>query len=298
MKRIISILILTLIFWQSNSLEAQSVVEIPPLFEYPNAPEEMESLEEKCNYLVKNFWNNFDFKTKQPIDQYALNEAFSVYVTPMRYSNTKEVDQSVDKLISKISGNPILLLQFTKAAEENLYGPRADFWSDTLYLKFLDAIIKNKKIKDNRKTKYLKQESALRKSSEGSLAPTFDFTDINGDKKTYFPMSTPTLLIFGDPDNTDWRLARLKMDSNYRLEEAIDKGKLNILYILPQETENWQRIVSNYNPKWTIGASKEVSGIYDIRLDPSIYFIGSDGKIQNKYLIFESDMRNVLDKLN
>ena len=298
MKKLIYLLILAIAFCNPLNVKSQSVIEINPLFDYPVAPEDLESLEAKCNYLVKNFWNNFDFKNKNSVDQYALNEAFGVFVTPMRYASGKEVDQAIDKLINKISGNPIMLFQFTKAAEENLYGPRAEFWSDPLYLKFLDAIVKNKKIAANRKTKYINQANALRQSEEGNQAHDFEFIDVNGDKKTYFPMSTPTLLIFGNPDDTDWRLARLRMDSNFKLVDAIEKGKINILYIIPSELSDWQQTISNYNKKWTLGIAPEVNSIYDIRFNPTIYIVGSEGKILKKYPSLEEAMDTVLELVN
>lgn len=298
MKKLFNIIFLILSVFMASNMEAHDIIQIQPLFEYPVAPEDAESLEDKCNFLVKNFWNNFDFKKKEPVDQYALNEAFSVYVTPMRYASIKEVDQSVDKLISKISGNPIILLQFGKAAEENLYGPRADFWSDDLYLKFLEAIIKNKKIPENRKVKFIAQANSLSQSLMGKVAPTFEFTNIDGEVKSYFPMSTPTLLIFGNPDDTDWRLARLKMDSNFKLSDALDKGKINILFILPMSLDNWQQMISNYNHRWTLGEAPKVSEIYDTRLNPSIYIVASDGKIQKKFPTIEEAINSILESVN
>ena len=298
MKKKLFIYILFSFFFIFQSVYAQNVIEIEPLFEYPTAPEELEALDERCDYIVKHFWDNFDFKNKQTIDQYALNEAFQVYVSPMRYASKKEVDQSIDKLLNKISGNPSLLLQFTKAAEENLYGPRAEFWSDPLYLKFLDAVIKNKKLKENRKAKYISQAQIIKESEAGNKAPSFHFSDKDGLSKTYFPMSTPTLLIFGNPDDTDWRLARLKMDSNMKLSDALEKGKLNIIYILPFSLENWPNLVSNYNSNWTIGNSPEASEHYDLRLNPSIYLIGSDGIIVNKFLSAEQSVEDILELIN
>lgn len=294
------IFLLTILFVALSkfSILSQTVIEIKPLFEYPVAPANLESLEDKCNYLMKNFWNDFDFKIKQPLDQHALNEAFSVYVTPMQYADKKEVDQSIDKLLNKISGNPILSFQFTIAAEENLYGPRADYWNEEIYLKFVDALVKNKKVKDSRKTKYLNQANALRHSNVGNSAPSFQFLDKNGNVKNYFPMSTPTLLIFGDPEDTDWRLSRLKLDSNFVLEEAINKGKVNILYIIPEGKNNWQQAISNYSSKWTVGSSSDISDKYDTRVNPSIYIIGSDGKIQNKLAKIEPAIEIILQTVN
>ena len=287
MKKILFLLIS--ILFSLSAVKGQEIIEIDPLFEYPVAPEEMESLTDRCDYIVKNFWNNFDFKRKEPVDQYALNSAFQVYASTIPYASVKEVEQSVSKLVEKISGNPVLLLQFTKAAEENFYGPRAEIWVDDLYLEFLEALIKNKKIPEARKTKYITQASALRGSKVGNVAPSFEFIDVNGTTKNYFPMSTPTLLIFGNPEDTDWRLARLKLESNLQLGDALDKGKINILYMVPYTIDNLKNVVSNYNKHWTIGQAEEISKIYDLKTIPTVYIISSEGKILRKNIpLFEA----------
>ena len=297
MKKIFFLLILSFSLF-SSGLYARDVIEVQPLFEYPVAPEDIVSLDQRCDYLVKNFWNGFNFKEKNAVNQYALNDAFQVYASAIRYASKKEVDASLDKLIKNLSGNPILLMQFGKAAEDCLYGPNAEFWIDEIYLQFLDAIIKNKKIQQNRKTKYINQANSLRNSAKGNKAPTFDFTNTEGDAKFYFPMSTPTLLIFGNPDNTDWRLSRLRMDSNFTFQEALDKGKINVLFIVPKDIDNWQNLVSNYNSKWTIGEATEISKIYDVRLTPSIYIIDSTGTITEKNVSPDAAVASILQMVN
>lgn len=267
------------------TIHSQEVLEIQPLFEYPVAPDELESLEERCNYIVNNFWKDFDFKKTTPVDQYALNDAFQVYVSAFPFAGIKEVDQSISLLLKNLSGNPTYLMQFTKAAQANLYAPRADFWSDEIFLDFIDALAKNKKIPEARKSNYLKMAQAIRESKPGNTAPSFWFIDPENGSKQYFPMSTPTMLIFGNPDNTDWRLARLRMESNFQLSDALQKGKVNILYIVPTETSNWKEEVSNYNKYWKVGQSNDANIHYDLKLDPEIYVVGSDGKIIEKNLL-------------
>lgn len=272
------ILILTTLLF-TPLVKAQEVITIEPLFEYPVAPEELNSLEEKSNYLVKHFWDQLDVKNTQAVNQIALNDAFRVYITPLGWATEKESIQSLDKLINSISGNPTLLMQFTKAAEENLYSPRAEFSWDPIYLKFLDAVIKNKKIDKQRKEKFIKRAELLRANEVGSTAPSFNFTDVTGKDAKYFPMSTPTLLIFGDPNDTDWRLARLRLETNSQLNEIIDKGKLNIIYITLSDKPDWKKDLENYPKKWTVGKSDNIRDIIDIRTIPSIFVVGSDGKI-------------------
>lgn len=275
------------------SVVAQNIIEIEPLFEYPVAPEELTSIQDKSDYLVKHFWDSLDTKNTQPVNQIALNDAFKVYLTPIRFASEKESNQSLDKLINSISGNPTLLIQFAKAAEENLYSPRAEIWSDDIYLKFLDAVIKNKKVKKERKDKFIARANLIRNTEIGATAPTFNFTDITGKDSKYFPMSTPTLIIFGDPSDTDWRLARLKLETDSQINQIIDKGKLNIIYITLSDKPDWKSDLENYSKKWTVGKSDNIREVVDIRVIPTLYLIGSDGKI----LLKNSTLGQALSKI-
>lgn len=258
---------------------AQNIIEIDPLFEYPVAPEELESIVDKSEYLLQHFWDQFDFKSTTPLNQIALNDAFSVYITPMRFASEKASVQSLDNLINKISNNPTYLVQFIKAAEEALYGPRAEIWSDEIYLRFLDAGIKNKKVSQSRKEKYQKRADLLRANTVGNPPRRFEFTDNNDRKQNYFPMSTPTIILFGDPEDTDWRLARLKYDTDTSITQALEKGKLNIIYIVMRDDIDWKNLVSNYSKYWKTGVVENVYDIFDIRAIPSAYLIDNEGKL-------------------
>lgn len=278
MKKTLFYLLLPFLLFCYNMTKAE-IIEIEPLFEYCVAPEELVSLEERCNYLVTHFWEPLNPKSKEALNQTALNEAFRVYLTTVRYADEKTTLQSIDKLLSSISGNPTYLIQFANAAEETLYGPRAEIWSDEIYLKFLDAAIKNKKIPQGRKDKFQKRANLLRTSMHESQAPSFDFFNPDGIKESYFPMSTPTILIFGDPEDMDWRLQRLRMESNTNLSQALDKGKINIIFIDVAKKGDLKEAVSNYSRNWKTGKSDGIEEIYDIRVLPSFYVVDSTGKI-------------------
>lgn len=281
----------------SFSISAQDVIEIEPLFEYPSAPEELPSIEEKSDYLMDHFWDAMDFKSKTTVDQNALNDAFRVFSVPLRWANRDKALVATDKLIENISKNPVLLLQFTKAAEEAIYGPRTEVWVDEVYLKFLNALLKNKKIPDQRKKKYQKQYNSLSASLVGNVAPQFTFTTTTGKESTYFPMATSTLIIFGDPTDTDWRLTRLRMESNTALSQAIEKGKINVLFIVPRDIEGWEKEVASYPSSWTVGKGVELDAIYDIRTNPSVYAINSEGKILCKNAPVATSIQKVLEQV-
>lgn len=262
-----------------NQQLAQTIIEIEPLFQYPTAPEELEGIQAKSAWLMQHFWDSFDFKNKNTVDQTALNHAFKIYSVPMRWAPKDEVIASNMRLLKVLEKNPTLLLQFTKAAEENLYGPRAEAWIDEVYLLYLQAITSNKKIADIRKTKYVDQLKTLKASAIGSTAPRFTFTDMYGNEGQYFPMSTFTIIEFGDPDCDDCRMSRLKMEASAPLSNLVSQGKVNILFIVPDADDSWTTAVSDYPRQWTVAASEDAGDVYDLRNIPSFYVIDTDGKI-------------------
>lgn len=301
-KRIKSFIAISAILFSALSsgnayAQQTETIVIDPLFEYPQAPEEMTSLVDKSNYLVDHFWDSMNFKNKSTVDQNALNDAFHVYSVPMRWADKARSLASADKLVEKVSKSPTLLLQFTKAAEENIYGPRAEVWIDEVYMKFLEAIVKNKKINDARKNRYRTQLTKLKACVQGEKAPEFTFTNFDGKEAKYFPMSTVTMLIFGDPNLFEWRMSRLKMESNTALSQAVDKGKLNIMFINLVDKKDWQNDVSNYSTKWTVGSAPSLREQFDFRTSPSIYLVGSDGKILMKNVAPENAIFEALQQI-
>lgn len=269
---------------ESGMLEQDGVVYLEPLFEYPSAPEDITGMTEKCDWLVDNFWNQLDVKNPNPVDQAKLNHAFGVYTIGCQYASKEKAEASADRLIKSLQKNPTLLLQMVKAAEENLYGPRADVWIDELYIKFLQGAIANKKITKTRKVRFENQLKQLQASLVGAKAPTFDFTRANGDKAQYFPMSTPTIIFFGDPECDDCRQGRLKMQSNVAFSRAVTDGKVNVLFIIPDAEDGWEKDTAGLPKGWEAGASDNASDIYDMRATPEVYVIGADGTIEAKHL--------------
>lgn len=269
----------SLVIHAQNQQPAQTIIEIEPLFQYPSAPEELEGIQAKSAWLMQHFWDSFDFKNKNTVDQTALNHAFKIYSVPMRWAPKEDVIASNEHIIRLLEKNPTLLLQFTKAAEENLYGPRAEAWIDEVYVLYLRAMVGNKKITDIRKARYLDQLKSLEASAVGNTAPQFTFTDIYGNERKYFPMSTFTIIEFGDPDCDDCRMSRLKMEANASLSNLVNQGKVNILFIIPDADDTWTADVADYPRKWTVGASADAGDVYDLRSVPSFYVVDTNGQI-------------------
>lgn len=266
-------------------------IVIAPLFEYPTAPDEMQGLQERSDYLMDHFWDAMDFKNKKSVDQNALNDAFATYTAPMRFADASNVETSVNKLISDISKNPVLTLQFAKAAEEALYGPRADFWHDDIFLKFVDNVLKNKNIKNERKARYERIRRQLTNSKQGSIPPEFDYITPEGKTSHYHPNGVITVIQFSNPDCVDCRYSKLKMETNVAFSSLVEKGKINVLFVDTEMEQGWQDKLKDVPSNWHTGASKEAAELFDLRITPAIYVIDREGKIAVKNINIDTAMQ-------
>lgn len=268
----------------SNADVDYGVMYVDPLFEYPIAPEDITEFSEKCNWLAENFWNPLDLKAKEAVDQAKLNHAFQVYSSAIQYADKDKVTAAVDKLMKNLQKNEMLLYQMTKAAEENIYGPRAEVWIDELYVKILKSALANKKFPKGKRPRYELQLSQLEGCLIGNSPKQFDFVRSNGEAARYFPMATPTIIVFGDPDCDECRMGKLRMQSNVTFNKAVTDGKINVLFIIPDPEEGWEKKVADFPRNWTVGASDSVSDIYDLREVPEVYVVDSNGKVAFKHI--------------
>lgn len=267
---------------ETAAASESSPLVIEPLFEYPSAPEELQGLQDRSDWLMEHFWEKMDFKNRHAVDQNALNDAFQIYTAPMRFADAEKVNTSVTKLLEVIAKNPTLSLQFAKAAEESLYGPRAYVWNDPIFLRFVDNVLSNKNIKKERKLRYQHLRNIVGNTLKGTTPPEFDYVTPEGKKSHYHPNGVITVIEFGDPDCLDCRLSKLKMDTDVKFSTLVDRGKINVLFINPEPEDGWQQKLSGYPSKWYVGASEEVSDLYDLRETPSIYVIDREGKVAVK----------------
>ncbi len=269
---------------------------IAPLFEYPVAPEELEDLTERTNYLMEHFWDKMNFKTKQAVDQNALNDAFGVYASAIPYADRSKVVISVNKLLKSLSKNPTLLYQFTKAAEDNLYGPRAGVWIDEVYMKFLEETVKNKKISQGRKARFADQLLRLTNTRSGETMAPLQLNDSEGKIEEWKPTAPLNVIEFGSPDCDDCRRARILMDVNLPFLDKLEDGSVSMTFVIIEEDPDGMLMgmTKNYPAGWKVGGNDTAVEIFDLRSTPSFYILDAEGKILAKNL----DVNSMLNFLN
>lgn len=258
-------------------------IVIDPLFKYIEAPDNLPDLRSRTDYVMEHFWDPFDFKNSGTVDQNALNHAMEVYIQSMPYASEKKVNESVKKLVGKIKNNPGLSLQFAKAAEEHLYGPRAIYWIDDIYMAFLENVVSNKKISENKKGRYEKQYEMLKKTAKGAPLPSFNLVSLDDHPNGYNPGKEFNIIEFTAPDCDDCRYTNLKLDISSVVNDMLEAGRLDVTAVLLGEGYQ-EADVANMPAKWKKGYSGDALKNIDIRRVPCFYILDKNKNIVGKNL--------------
>lgn len=283
-----------------NGIGVDDVLVLPPLFEYPVAPDNLEWVE-RSNWLVEHFWDNFNFKQKS-VGQNQLVHAFRTYVVPLHMADRESAIKSVKNLVKKLQKQPTLMLQFTQAAERTVYQPEtAELIIDEVYVEFLKGLMSTKKIPDLRKARYKAQLQSLQNCMVGGKLPSFRFTDRNGVNQTYSQTGVPTIIEFGDFDCSDCRIVRLRLETDDELQSIVNEGKARIVFISPDVDEDtvteWNHGVSKYPETWTVGRAMDLEEVLDLRIVPCLYIIDASGNIVSKNATTDAAIKYVKENM-
>ena len=130
-----------------------------------------------------------------------------------------------------------------------------------------------------RKIRYRRHKELLENSLVGESPKGFKYETPTGSIAEYRPDGVLTVIEFGDPSCDECRYAKLKMETDVTFADMVDRGIINVLFVIPDPEDGWQTTMTDFSPKWHAGASDTVSEIYDIRTTPCFYVIDRNGKI-------------------
>lgn len=257
------------------------------LFEYPVAPDTCTTLESRCNYLVQHFWDKCELtKTFDPANDSLLVVAMADYIEIMRAgANINVTLSSIRNLMFKAQSQQTNFHKLVSAAELLLYMHPVPVIDD-IYLTFANCAADASWAKKDYKEHFRNQVKQINNTKLGSPIVDFDVTLTDGTKTKFRsllgPESNFLLVTYAD---TDGSFERTRLYTDFRVKQAIDDGKLKIINIVAGDApKKWDDQSLEYASQWTVGASKEVMDLLDIRQLPGVTILDGSGTVQLKNL--------------
>ena len=169
-RRLLSIQVFLLSLLPSvTSAQGVSIAGQQRLFDYPVVPDTIISLENRTNYIIQNFWENYDFSA--PIrDERVFETTFRDYVNFFKYAHKTIVVSCIKDMMRKAQSNKSNFMLIAEIAERALYAPGAEYWSDEVYIPFLESVMDNNMLKKSEKERYKYQLELLENNLMGNKA--------------------------------------------------------------------------------------------------------------------------------
>ena len=278
--------------WNSVNAQESNEVQAPAtLFAYPVAPDTIKTFENRVNYIVDNFWGNYDL-SKPIADLNAFNGAFRDYLGFLRYCHRTVAISSVRDFLFKAQTNKANFEKIAMLAEMGLYNVGAEYWSDEIYTEFLKSVIGNKQLKQDVRKYYAKQMERINRTQLGASLASVTYTDADGKKVSIADIEADMVMIFITLDsNADQSFQRVRLSTDVAINSILDSGKVKLLCLSPEKySKEWAHNAKGYAQNWLVGACPELSveGDYDVRYTPSFIILDKDKNIIQKNVDLEA----------
>lgn len=250
----------------------------------PTVPENITLLNERCNYIIDNFWSHANLKSAfSAMDK--MDATFGQFLAFTPYADASVVHGALDRLIEGVTkADSKNLIKLARMAEKWTGSDTAEYASEELFFPFVKAVATSKKVKDPEKARFQALYRQLSNSMVGTTPADFAFTCPDGTTGHLSDVKGKSILLyFYDPDCTDCRLARARLGADYVLPALVSNGLVSILAIYPGEADaDWEADVASMPDGWIIGAAPEIDLDFTINHQPEIYYLDENRQILAK----------------
>ncbi len=264
------------------------------LFPYPVPPDDMITLEERCNFLVTHFWERCDFKAASSKKD-LLNLTFGDWISFMPYATADSVHVAINRVIDRVKKSGPHTLALARMAEAWTYSDTCEIYSEEIYYPFAKAAANHRKISSADRARFENHVNIIDNTRLGDVMKHLEFVKPDGSKGSLNDMRTQIIvLMFNTHDCDECTLSRVRLSADINANALIRAGLLTIACIEPNEpTDDWRATATGMPEEWIIGAAEDADMYFNLRKSTTIYLLDA----RHKVLAKEFDINGLLSAL-
>lgn len=222
-------------------------------FTMPEIPKMLTTAEQRAEYVVKHYWDTFNFADTSLISRAEVTEqAFADFVNILINLPVELRRTGVDIMMSKADVDRRMYSHFMTMAEKYLYDPNSPMRNEDTYILILESFVANSNVDELEKVRPQYQLDLALKNRIGDKALDFTYSTEDGKKSTMYKTKADLLLLFFFNPGCE----TCKGIMEYTVEKGIDK-KVKVLYISQEHNQH-------------------LDSIYDLRASPTLYLLDKD----------------------
>lgn len=256
-------------------------------FQLPALPDTLRTVEARFNFVVENYWCNFDFADTAYIDSRVAEEALVNYIDLLCRLPLQKSEQYLNGFLEKTAAEIKMQKYMNNTLRRYLVNYDSPMRNDALYIaaaKYLSS----KALDEIDKFNAIQDLNLLTINPVGSIATNFLFTLPNGEEKELKSIeSRYTIILFYNPGCRSCSQILEAVKCSESINDSLNKGETTLLALnAHDDSYMWREFISNTPDKWINGYDKGMKliseNIYDLRELPIFYLLDSGGKIMLK----------------
>ena len=294
MKRVIfPILMIIFIGCSTQSKKKDVATEAPKKFTMVSVPITISDPTLRAEYLVKHYWDKFDFADTAYIHLPKITEqALADYINVMNYASVEVVNSSIKKMLIKAEQDSLVYDHFIDLYEKYLHDPNSPLRNEVFYIPVLEQIMTTSQLSDIHKIRYRKLLEMANKNKVGEPAIDFKFTNKQGRNLSLYGVKAEyTILFFYNPGCTACKEISTELVNSSLISTLVKQNKLKIIALYPDEDlKEWKAYQKNIPTQW-INAydatrSIEQHELYDLKAIPTLYLLDKKKHVLLKDVTF------------
>lgn len=259
-----------------------------PVFQMIDIPSILTSPDERAEYLVKNYWNKFNFSdTTNLAYPDAIEQPFVDYIDILPHTTLEVASAALRSTMDKAGAEKKVFAHFFELFEKYLYDPNSPMRNEEFFIPILESAIASPTLDDTDKIRPQSLLQLAQKNRLGTLAHDFTFTLENGQKQSLYQQKAEYILVyFYNPGCPACEETSGKMKTSPLIANLTNSKNLKIVAIYPDEDlTEWKKYLNNIpkNAGWVSGYDQDVylknEEIYDLKAIPTLYLLDKDKKV-------------------
>ena len=269
---------------KENSVEKESAIinNTESTFQLPEIPIALNTPEARADYLIRHYWDNFDFTDSLSISNPEAVEQFFVdFVDVSSRMSLPTAREGITIFMQRASQNDKVQNYFIDLLDKYLYDPNSPMRNEELYIPVLEYLVTSPKarIEDKVRAEY-RLKMALR-NRPGDLATDFVFAERDGHLKRLADVKGRYIvLFFNNPGCTGCK----QMAAEMMASAFSQKNKVTMLAIYPDaDLSEWKETQYRFPDEWIDGYSPNgvimEKELYDLKAIPTLYLLDENKKV-------------------
>lgn len=258
----------------------------------------------KRDYLRWHYWDRFDFADTLFIREVDTVQMIEAYVRWIALISDRPSDGApMDSLMRRASASRPMLDYFTMLAEQVIHDPNSPLRNDEFYIPVLQAQLRSPWYDEYERIAPQYDLEMAMQNRLGHQANDFRYTLASGASGNLYGLHAEYVLLFiNNPGCPMCREIREAITSSPMLSEMIERGRLKVLAIYPDEDlTEWRDYRDHIPASWINAYDKgcviREKSLYDLHAIPAMYLLDSRKRVLVKDSTDVAQIEEVIDRL-